>query len=338
MDTSTTLWDPDDPYNPNATISDIYHCFRLLLGRYPNPEEWAGHSGLAGNDLRSVVRSYLDSPEFIDRSLLVRRPAEDIALTRTTDFAIYTALDDLAVGKHVAAGLYEPEVAALLRRTLRCGMYVVDIGANIGYFTMLAASLVGPAGSVLAVEPNLANVKMIEASRRANNFSNVTIAACALGKAAGILALHTAFSNGMTSPVGKTLNDVMASQIVPCQPLASLVSSDRRIDFIKIDVEGAEYAAFLASRAVLERWHPIIASEFSPGLLQGNSRVTGIEYLKFFAALGYEARLTSDDDDTPARPPDEIMRAYARSGVDHIDIWLKRATPKKHRWRKASAP
>ena len=138
-----------------ATQQDVYSCFRLLLGRAPSAEEWAGHSTLAGGDLRSVVRSYLDSREFSERGLSGQLATRDISLTHADGFVIYTAVDDLAVGKLVASGVYEPGVAALFRDVLRPRMSVVDVGANIGFFTMLAASIVGAEGSVLAIEPNL---------------------------------------------------------------------------------------------------------------------------------------------------------------------------------------
>jgi len=323
LNAPSNFWLSGEPYSPIATEQDIYYCFRLLLGRNPSSEEWAGHSGLAGNELRGVLRSYLDSREFANRGLIEREPSQDISLTRTPEFSIYTSRDDLAVGKHVAAGAYEPQLADLLRRKLSSGMSVVDLGANIGFFTMLAASLVGPSGTVLAVEPNLANVRMIEASRRVNNFDQVTIAACALGNRPGILALNTAFSNGMTGPVGSALEEVMAAPIVPCLPLAALLPPDRRVEFIKIDVEGAEHAALAGSRALLTRWHPLIASEFSPELLRSNSGVSGVEYLEFFAGLGYSTRLIGAGDDAPAMTPAEVMQAYERNGEDHIDIWFE---------------
>ncbi len=310
-------------FDPAATPQDIYSCFRLLLGRAPSVEEWAGHSALAGDDLRSVVRSYLESREFADRGLIGQPGTKDIRLTRADGFVIYTAADDLAVGKLVAAGIYEPGVAAVFREVLRPGMVVVDVGANIGFFTMLAASIVGPQGSVLAIEPNLLNVRLIEASRRANGFRNTTIAACGVGKELGILSLASVFSNGATSPVGDMLSDLMTNPIVPCVPLPALMPPDRRIDFIKIDVEGAEYLALAAARDILARWRPVIASEFSPGLLKSNSGISGREYLEFFAGLGYRIGIVGDDGRCAEATVAGVLESHASSGMDHIDILLR---------------
>ena len=54
----------DAPFDPVATVDDIRACFRLLLGRNPNPEEWRGHSSRAGEPLDGVVASYAGSLEF----------------------------------------------------------------------------------------------------------------------------------------------------------------------------------------------------------------------------------------------------------------------------------
>ena len=126
----------------------------------------------------------------------------------------------------------------------------------------------------------------------------------------------------MTSPIGNTLEDIMAAQIVPCLPVPALWPANRRIDFIKIDVEGAEYTALAACRDLIDRWHPIIASEFSPSLLQANSGVSGEEYLGFLACLGYRMSVIDGSDSPPEATIAGIMQAYERSDSDHIDILL----------------
>ena len=74
---------------------------------------------------------------------------------------------------HALAGAYDTYLTDLLRRFLRPGMGVLDIGANIGVFALLAAAKVGPDGYVLAVEPNPANTRLLEASRRLNGFAQL---------------------------------------------------------------------------------------------------------------------------------------------------------------------
>lgn len=239
-----------------------------------------GHSARVGEALPAVVSSYLDSLEFTRRRL--QQPSEDALrpeIAALEGFRMFANPADLAVGKFVLSGSYEPEVVAVFRAMLRPGMGVIDLGANIGFFTMLAASIVGPAGSVLAVEPNPANARMVEASRRLNGFSHVTVLQAAAGRAAGMLAINTSFSNGMTS--GLTEDGVLEAVTVGCVAVDQVALGGRRIDLMKIDVEGAEYNALVGSLGLIRRDRPSIVFEFGPGQMPGISGVTGEEMLEW---------------------------------------------------------
>ena len=167
-------YSPSTEYSKIATPEDIFYCFRLLLGRCPNPEEWPGHSSRTGEDVENVVSSFVTSREFIERGLLAKTYRDNVELVHLPSFSLFASSDDLAVGKHVVLGRsYDPKIAAVLSRHVKPGMTVVDIGANIGYLTMLLASLVTPSGLVVAVEPNPENIKLLEASRRVNGFDHV---------------------------------------------------------------------------------------------------------------------------------------------------------------------
>jgi FkbM family methyltransferase len=310
------------PYVDTATTSDVLACFRLLLGRMPNAEEWRGHSMRAGEPLASVVSSYLSSLEFERRGLLSRQIADDIVPTKVQGFVVYSSLDDAAVGKHVRDDNYERDVTALFRASLRPGMSVVDIGANIGYFTLLAASLVGPQGRVLAIEPNQRNVRLLEASRRANDFRHVTVAQTAAGRETGLLVLNTSYSNGTTSDLPTDLAQFLAAEAVPAMRLDTLLDREMPVDFIKIDVEGAEFNALLGGETTIRRWRPLLVSEFSPSLMPGISHVSGEDYLRWLIGLGYDlsvleqdASLTRTGDDIGA-----VMDIYRARMSDHIDI------------------
>lgn len=311
----------EQPFDRRATETDIRACFRLILGRNPNREEWAGHSARAGEDLSSVVASYVSSLEFSRRNLLAWT-AGDTKLARLPEFSIYAAPDDLAVGRTVLGGSYEPEITATFRRILRPGMGAVDIGANIGWFTMLAAALVGPTGFVLAVEPNPRNVKLLEASRRLNAFGQVVVAQLAAGREVGVLVLHTSHSNGTTSPLPKDMAALLNAETIPCLPLDVLLPEERRIDLIKIDVEGAEYNALLGCRKTIARWRPAIVSEFSPGSMPGISGISGEEYLRFLIDLGYHLWVVEHDASLRAFRQDiaGVMTVWHDRAVDHIDI------------------
>ena len=309
-----------------ATADDIRMCFRLLLGRKPNPEEWPGHASHAGSSLPQVVAGYLNSLEFARRNLLTPDAATRPELAEFDGYRLYASRTDLQIGQHVLAGEYEPEVTAIFHQVLQPGMAVIDIGANIGFFSMLAAALVGRTGAVLAVEPNPDNAKLIEASRRLNGFDHVTTAAVAAGRAVSLLVLNTTHSNGTTSEPGGDIDQLLAARTVPCIPVDSLVASawpaGRRAGLIKVDVEGAEYNALLGAAGVIAQHRPHIVSEFSPSFMPGISGVSGPEYLAWLHAQSYAIAVIQ-----PEGPPlyagqdiAAVMDAFERRGRDHIDL------------------
>ncbi len=312
---------PAAPYDGRATADDVFHCFRLLLGRHPNPEEWRGHLSHAGEPLDAVVASYVNSLEFSRRGLTTPDPAAGLAVAEGEGFRLYASPVDSAVGRHVLAGAYEGEVAAVFRAVLRPGMGVLDVGANIGYFTMLAAALVGPAGRVFAVEPNPDNARMIEASRVLNGFAHVTVLQAAAGRDAGLLALNASFSNGTTSALEARGEAILAARTVARVPLDGVVPADVPVALLKADAEGAEYNALLGCREIIRRDRPVIVTEFSPGLLRGISGIAGEDYLRWLMGLGYDLSvIRPDGPPVPAADPEAVMAAYHARGVDHVDI------------------
>jgi FkbM family methyltransferase len=313
-----------------ATREDIFYCFRLLLGRNPNLEEWPGHSSRAGEDLENVVSSYVTSREFMERGLLSKTYQNEVELVRLPRFSLFVSKEDLAVGCHVLSGNpYEPGISAIFNRYVKPGMTVVDIGANIGYLTMLLASLVEPSGLVIAVEPNPENIRLLEASRRVNGFEQVLVIQTAAGRKTGLLALNVSHSNGITGNLPASLNAILTSRPVPCFALDAILPKDRRIDLVKIDVEGAELNALVGLSEIIDRDRPMIVSEFSPGALPGISHCTGPEYLGFLIAKGYRIGVITSDGSESAFGDDidGVMAAYSRSGIDHIDITAKPKGP-----------
>lgn len=301
-----------------ATEADIAACFRLLLGRKPNREEWVGHVGQVGERLKTVVAGYAGSLEFAQRRLTHR--SGRVALIEQAGFRIYADLDDAAVGLHVAGGSYEPDVTAALRRCLRPGMAAIDIGANIGFLAMLAASIVGPGGSVLAIEPNPRNARMLEASRRANGFGQVTVVQAAAGRASGLLVLNATHSNGTTSAMPQDAALLLEAETVACLRVDALVTAQMRVDLIKVDVEGAEYNALLGCGDILARCRPIILTEFSPDLIGSISDISGPDYLGWLVALGYRLAVIEPDGATSEVDPEQAMAVYLARGTDHIDL------------------
>jgi FkbM family methyltransferase len=146
---------------------------------------------------------------------------------------------------------FEPVTRKVFLAELRPGRVVVDAGANVGYYTLLAAWGVGPSGRVHAVEPYPPNVKLVEENIRANGLKNVTLHPCAAAAAHdtrtfnigpfGLTAFEPVWPEGAKPP------EPVA--VVPAVPLDDLIAPP--VDLIKIDVDGCEVEALQGMQRLL---------------------------------------------------------------------------------------
>ncbi len=139
-------------------------------------------------------------------------------------------------------GIWEPEVTAFVKRRLLPGDGFIDIGANIGYFSLLAAKQVGPTGRVVAVEASPAVYELLVKNVELNTASHVTSFNVAAAKEAGEVSLYCGqdCNCGATSVVPEGNTNVLAT--VEAAPLTSLIDLEtwNHVRLVKIDVEGAE--------------------------------------------------------------------------------------------------
>jgi FkbM family methyltransferase len=146
----------------------------------------------------------------------------------------------------------------------------IDVGANIGYFSCLMSKLAGPAGKVLAVEPEPQNLRLLESNIKLNRLTNVVIHPCALGASEGsaMLGLYKPSNRGRHSLLDKHAK----SQIkVPVRTLDDVAGNSganvRSWSLVKIDVEGYESFVIEGARETLPRIETLVM-EFSPALLK----------------------------------------------------------------------
>ena len=157
---------------------------------------------------------------------------------------------------------YEPELM-LLERFLKPGMVFVDGGANTGVFAFTAARLVGPTGRVLAFEPGSACFAALTQSRALNQFEQLRLVNKALSDQSGTARLYhcmgqeNAFSLGAEN--GATFDEISTTTLDEIAQAEQLP----RVDFIKLDVEGAEELVLRGAKQVLETFaaHGAIRSE-----------------------------------------------------------------------------
>jgi len=150
-------------------------------------------------------------------------------------------------------GIYESGTQQLLKRLLRPDGVFYDIGANVGFFTLLASRLVGSGGRVLAFEPLPRNIHFLKRHIEMNSAANVTIVENALGDHNG-----TACFDSSRGPSAASISDV--GDQVQVRTLDSLCASSGipGPTVLKIDVEGFEMPVLKGAEATIKRYRPSI--------------------------------------------------------------------------------
>ena len=148
------------------------------------------------------------------------------------------------------SGRWEEDEAAWLRSVLAPGQVVIDCGANVGYFSLLMAQAVGPAGAVVAVEPERANLRLLRHNLWRNGADNVRVIAAAAGDERGVVALRHNALNAGDHRVGLERED--SDVLVPCVALDALLGGVA-VDVVKVDTQGYDHVAIAGLRDVLGR-------------------------------------------------------------------------------------
>lgn len=203
----------------------------------------------------------------------------------TLDLDLHTAFDPLY--SIVGQKDYEREPGFALVP----GMVVVDLGANLGVFATRAAKAVGPSGRVIAVEPHPDNFARLESNARRNGLARLECVQAAAGDHEGSVELFVherGINHSIVRGSGKSLT-------VPMRTVDGLVRERglERVDFLKIDIEGAVPAALRGASETLERFRPLIALE-----RDSEAESTGLD--EILKSRGYARR--DDGVFTYARP------------------------------------
>ena len=315
-----------------ATPTDLFYCFRLILGRDPDPEGWQTfmESIRHGSMTRTrLVRTFLESVEFAMRKSSADAMGKIPIAVDLPEFLIYVRNAESAIGQAMIHDRgYEPEVTTALRRILVPGMSFVDIGCNVGYFSLLAASIVGERGVVHAYDPSQTNCDLLRRSATENGFRNIDVRCKALADKVSQYAYFERDGNGVLGASHGDIRNVCGA-VVTTTVLDTDLGNAPQIDVIKIDVEGAEHLAMLGAKALLTKHHPVILSEFSPKALEQVSRIAPEEYLEYMLGFGYSIFVL-----VPSQPPaglggdtSVVMNCWKDRKVDHINLMFVAAEP-----------
>ncbi len=192
-------------------------------------------------------------------------------------------------------GRYEPNEMYAVASTLRPDMCFVDVGANAGIFTLLAAAAVGANGAVHAFEPSPRERAHLQSNIELNSLTNVHVHPVALGNTPRTASLSVSDREhpGQNTLGGFSYRETSEaySIVVPVETLDQVVEREglNRIDLMKIDVEGSETAVIRGAEHTLRRFRPVIvaeANETALGQMGSNTK----ELLDLIRSQGYEVQ------------------------------------------------
>jgi FkbM family methyltransferase len=187
----------------------------------------------------------------------------EVKLTRTRYGLMVYPANDIFIGPCLETyGEYGPEEGNIFRQIVNPGDVVADVGANIGSHTLLFSELVGPAGQVLAFEPQRKIFHMLCANLALNGIANVATYQNGVGGEPGVLMVSSPGTQEMANFGGISLAE-QGNEAVGILTLDSL--GLERLDFVKIDVEGMEEAVIRGGETTIRRLKPKLYVENDGG-------------------------------------------------------------------------
>jgi FkbM family methyltransferase len=173
-------------------------------------------------------------------------------------YTFYYLENDKYIGQRVALGKYEPYETKLILRQTKKGDVIVDIGANIGYYTILLADKVGKKGKVYAFEPDLTSFEILEKNIKANKLENIVAINVAIGSKNGKLELYKSKENfGDHKLYGK--GERKAVKVINLDNFL-----EEKVNLMKIDTQGWEPEVIEGAKRIIKEWKPILFMEYSP--------------------------------------------------------------------------
>jgi FkbM family methyltransferase len=214
-------------------------------------------------------------------------------------------------------GTWETAEAEFLRSCVREGATVLNVGANVGYTTLLLSRIVGPSGRVIALEPETLNYRCLCANLALNGVSNVIPIHTAAGERTGSITLNYSPANAGDH---RTANHPVAvtSDQVPVVALDDLIPSDLDIGAIVCDAQGYDHRILSGLTDVLERCRPPMLVEFWPlGVMEVGDDPLAV--LTTYQSWGYRTRVVTTGEDVTRSSPEEIL-AISLDGRFHVNL------------------
>lgn len=241
---------------------------------------------------------------------------------------IYVSMEDQIVSWCILHyGMWEEHIDRYVTKHLKADDVFLDIGANLGYFSLLAAHNLeakGGSGFVVAVEANPVVIPYLMGSIVESGLAHrVRLLPYAAADRAGLVQMHEHTAGNLGSVTLRSFGDAPESgkMIVPSVRLDDVLIGLDRLDFVKMDIEGAEVLALDGMSRLLEKFSPDIVAEINTEHLKSISGVSAADFVEKMRRFGYTPH-TFSDVVQPVSLDDLLRILDAHQG--HCDFVFKR--------------
>lgn len=223
-------------------------------------------------------------------------------------------------------GYFEPYETTLIESVVKPGDVVLDIGANIGYYTLIFARLVGEQGRVYAFEPDPTNFQLLKKNIRANGYHNVVFINKAVAEVSGPLSLYLCPDNKGDHRIFASEDDRNAIPIQATTLDEHFTDYQGKIDFIKMDIQGSEGRAVRGMQKLLRKHRDVkIITEFWPAGLR-RSGIEAKEYLADLEGQGFGLyRIDEDEETTESTTSEELLSLYPDTREEFGNLYCARS-------------
>ena len=245
--------------------------------------QWLRRSRLSGEQALRWAERFKTWPGVFDSVYQNRVALHD------PDFVMELGLIDVIERELTVKGVWDKPVLDELKSRLQPGDVFIDIGANIGYFSLVASRLVGAGGRVYSFEPSPINVGRLARHLTVNSVENTSILSVGLGHEDEEVRLHFPTRNNAGASTIRAIEAgaSMQSHPIVVRRLDSIVPEwQRSPKLIKIDIEGAELNALKGMEKLLREHRPTVLCEMTGEFLQ-DMDASIEEMLLFMENLGY---------------------------------------------------
>ncbi|MFQ5513649.1 MAG: FkbM family methyltransferase [Myxococcota bacterium] len=222
-------------------------------------------------------------------------------------------------------GCYQPGATALLKRRVRTGAIVVDVGAHIGYFTLLLARCVGPEGRVYAFEPDAESFALLERNVAANGYQNVVLEHAAVGSRSGRLRMFRSQDNAADHRTYDPGDPRRGAEVRSVSLDEYFRDREEEIALVKIDVQGFETVVLAGMKRLVEQKAiSDLLIEFWPeGLSSAGSRPRDL--LDALAGCGYRIwEIEEAGGELRPTSPEGLCQRYTPERCNFTDLYCSR--------------